>query len=128
MIWDEGRWPHFSQSEFFCAGDGTCEMSPAFMDKLELLRDMYGKPMVITSGYRSPSYNAKVSGTGTAGPHTTGKACDIAVTNPDAHLLVQLAMKMNFTGIGVSQRGSNRFIHLDMCLPPDFPRPALWSY
>lgn len=128
MIWQPARWPNFSQDEFACKGDGTCEMDPTFMDKLQSLRDLYGKPMIITSGYRSPAYNAKVSETGTAGPHTTGKACDIAVASTDAYLLAQLAFKMNFMGIGMSQKGPKRFIHLDMCLPPDFPRPALWSY
>lgn len=128
MIWQFIRWPNFTQDELSCHGSGACEMNEAFMDKLQELRDLYGKPMIVTSGYRSPAYNAKVSGTGTTGPHTTGKAADIAVSGMDAYLLAQLAFKMNFTGIGISQKGPKRFIHLDMLAPPAFPRPAVWTY
>jgi hypothetical protein len=33
---------------------------------------------------------------------------------------------MGFTGIGVQQKGSRRFIHLDVLQNP--PRPNVWSY
>lgn len=128
MTWQPDRWPNFTEHEFSCKGSGRCEMDVAFMDKLQTLRDSFGKPMIITSGYRSPAYNAKVSSTGLTGPHTTGKACDVSVYGRDAYLLIQLAMKMNFTGIGINQRGAGRFVHLDNLAPPEFPRPALWTY
>ena len=43
---------------------------------LEVLRDRYGQPIVINSGYRSPQLNKKVGGVATSN-HVTGCAVDI---------------------------------------------------
>lgn len=109
-----------------------CGMLPRldFMEKVENLRNLYGKPMKITSAARCPEYNEKVSHTGKTGPHTTGRAVDIAVERQDAFRLLSLALSTpDFTGIGVSQKGSGRFLHLDD-LPNKGgqPRPTIWSY
>lgn len=122
------RWPHFSPDELRCKGDGTLRMSASFLDRLEKLRVAYGKPLVITSAYRSPEYNQKVAETGADGPHTTGHAVDIATSGQDALLILQLALGLGFTGFGLNQKGMSRFIHLDDLARPDFPRPALWTY
>jgi hypothetical protein len=38
-------------------------------------------------------------------------------------------MKMGFSGIGVSQKGDSRFIHLDDLEDSnERPRPWVWSY
>jgi uncharacterized protein YcbK (DUF882 family) len=123
------RWPHFTEAEMRCKGTGRCLMDPAFMDCLEALRQAFAKPMTIASGYRAPEYNARVSGTGLDGPHTTGRAVDVAVAGADALRLVGLAVAHGFTGIGVCQKGGARFIHLDDITPGGrHPRPTLWSY
>jgi uncharacterized protein YcbK (DUF882 family) len=123
------RWPHFTEAEMRCKGTGRCLMDPAFMDRLEALRQAFAKPMPITSGYRAPEYNVRVSSTGLDGPHTTGRAVDVRVTGADALRLVSLAVAHGFTGIGVSQKGGARFIHLDDLTPGGrHPRPTLWSY
>ena len=97
------------------------------MDALQALRTAYGKPITITSGYRSPAHNTLVSATGRTGPHTTGKACDIAVARADAWALLRLiCADGRFTGIGINQKGAGRFIHIDMLTAG--PRPTLWSY
>lgn len=123
------QWPHFSRDEMACRGTGLCEMSSEFMDKLERLREAYGKPMIVTSGYRAPEYNEKVSKTGRSGPHTTGHAVDIGVSGEDALRLLQVAFMFGFSGYGIKQIGNARFIHLDD-LPnsPGCPRPHIWSY
>lgn len=123
------RWPHFTREEMSCKHCGKAPMSATFMDKLEDLRKVYGRPMVITSGYRCPEHNSQVSNTGLTGPHTTGRAVDIAVRGADAHELLGLAMERGFFGIGINQKGGARFIHLDD-LPngPNCPRPTIWSY
>jgi len=107
-------------------------MQPAadFMAKVERLREAWGKPMVVTSGARCPKWNAVVSKTGEAGPHTTGRAIDFAVDRGEAYRLLALAFSLGlFTGIGVNQKGGGRFLHFDD-LPdaPGQPRPTLWSY
>lgn len=124
----EWRWKHFSRSEMACKGSGECCMDEGFMDLLEAIRVDYGKPMIVTSGYRSPEYNAQVSHTGHTGPHTTGRAADIAIRGKDAYTLLRMALAHGMTGIGISQKGSSRFIHIDNLEAPDFPRPMLWSY
>ena len=46
---------------------------------LEVLRDRYGQPIIINSGYRSPQLNKKVGGVSTSN-HLTGCAVDIRCT------------------------------------------------
>jgi len=124
------RWPHFSFDELKCKGTGSLIVDPRLLDKLESLRILCGFPLHITSGYRSPEYNKKVSSTGENGPHTTGLAVDIAVSGAPAWTLVSFATHLGFKGIGVQQKGPfpSRFIHLDLLAAPQYPRPALWSY
>jgi zinc D-Ala-D-Ala carboxypeptidase len=121
---------YFSISEFACRC-GNCEnrIDLGFVRELDELRHRYGRPLMVSSGYRCPTYNAKVSSTGRTGPHTTGKAGDLLVDRGDAFQLLRLAMGMDFTGIGIQQKGGGRFIHLDT-LPnaSGQPRPTLWSY
>ena len=47
---------------------------------LEVLRDRYGSPIIINSGYRSPQLNKRVGGVSTSN-HLTGCAVDIHVEN-----------------------------------------------
>lgn len=105
-------------------------MNPEFMDRLEDLRKSFGKPMVVSSGYRCAAHNHSVSHTGTAGPHTTGCAVDIRIGGAEAFELLRLATIQGFSGVGVSQAGDagNRFLHLDILTAPRFPRPRVWSY
>ena len=117
--------PHFSDAELTCKCG--CGMLPQFdfMNRVEELRHFYGKPMTVTSAARCPNYNSKVSSTGTTGPHTTGRAIDIAVRGQDAFELVRLAIARGFTGIGIQQKGASRFIHIDDLKEN---RPTIWSY
>jgi uncharacterized protein YcbK (DUF882 family) len=104
-------------------------MSPEFMDALDELREAYGKPLRVTSGYRCPEHPIEARKT-SAGAHSTGKAIDLAVDRGEAYEVLKIAMAMGvFTGIGVQQKGSGRFIHLDTCEEPKMsPRPTVWSY
>lgn len=126
------RWANFRPDEFRCKGSGQLFIVPAFMDKLQTLREVAGFPFHINSGYRSPKHNKKVSpATGLTGPHTTGRAVDIAAYGGQARTLLNFALQSGFTGIGVKQNGprKGRFIHLDDLHEPDHaPRPWLWSY
>ncbi len=124
------RWRHFSPAEFTSRGaDGPqLRIETAFLDRLEELRRLFGHPMPVSSGYRTPAHNVAVSSTGPTGPHTTGRACDVAVSGALAFALVRLALDCGFTGIGVRQHGASRFVHLDDLRAPAFPRPRIWSY
>lgn len=119
---------YFSKSELACKCCGQCKMNQAFLERLDALRWLYNKPMIVSSGYRCPHHNAKVSSTGGDGPHTTGRAVDILVSGQSAHAIIKLATHLGFTGIGVNQKSkhANRFIHLDDLKGPT--RPWVWSY
>jgi zinc D-Ala-D-Ala carboxypeptidase len=120
---------HFDIEEFDCQHCGANKMDRVFLEQLDELRHIYGKPLFVTSGYRCPEHNAKVSSTGLTGPHTTGRAADLRVDRAEALQLLKLALALGFTGIGVNQKGGGRFLHVDN-LPnaPGQPRPTLWSY
>jgi len=121
----------FSDEELACKCgrcDGGLHMDPEFMDRLTDLRIIIGRPFIVTSAYRCPQWNKQVSSTGSTGPHTLGRAIDIAAVGSLAVELVTRASEVGMTGIGVAQRTSHRFIHLDDLPSDQFPRPAVWSY
>ena len=122
MNWAD--YPNFTEDEFRCSHTGICKMNADFMKKLQHVRGVYGKPMKITSGYRHPSHPIEAAKS-VRGEHTLGGAADVAVRGVDALRIVQLALNLGFTRIGVQQKGVERFIHLG-----DSPAflPGIWSY
>ena len=122
-------WANFRREEFECLHCGKNEIKDDFIDKLQVLRDACGFPMIITSGYRCPEHNIKVSTTGANGPHTTGRAVDVHVYGFRAMDFLSKALNLKlFTGIGIKQHGNSRFVHLDDLPAPAYPRPTIWSY
>ena len=66
---------------------------------LEVLRERYGKPIIINSGYRSPQLNKKIGGVPMSN-HLTGCAADIRVANMEqlirfAAILLEYADETN---------------------------------
>lgn len=122
---DWSRYPNFKADEFKCSHCGDNEIKPELMDKLQALRSQYGKPMRITSGYRCPQHPIEAKKP-EPGPHSSGLACDIGVEGADAHKLLGMAIDAGFRGIGVQQKGTGRFLHLDLIASPN--RPTVWSY
>jgi len=103
-------------------------MDAEFIAKLDKLRAKFGKPLIVSSGWRCPEHNNAVSETGSNGPHTTGLAVDFLIAGEDAYRLLACALSMGFQGIGVKQSGimGARFLHLDMLVSE--LRPRVWSY
>ena len=125
-VWDD--FPNFSRSELACQHCGRAEMDDDFLWRLQDLREAYGKPMRITSGYRCPDHPIEAGKT-KPGAHASGRAVDVAVSRSEAYALLRLAMRMGFTGVGVQQKGDGRFIHLDdLTSKEGWPRPTIWSY
>ena len=107
------------------------QMDPVFMNRLEELRLTHNKPLRLTSAYRCPNHNGKVSRTGRNGPHTTGMAVDIQIAGEDAFELVHAAIGHGFSGLGIKQHGAyeRRYIHLDTIRRDSgAPRPRIWTY
>lgn len=110
-----------------CTHTGEERMNPRFMAKLTALRSAYGKPIIVTSGYRSITHPIEAK-KDKAGAHTRGRACDIACSGADAHKLIRLALEI-FPRVGISQKGTARFIHVDdMKKSEGFISPHVWSY
>lgn len=124
-------YPYFTRQELSCKCGCGAVLKDEFVVKLVALRKEANFPFNVTSGARCGSYNAKVSGTGTKGPHTFLRAVDIKVYGERAFVLLSLLQKFGFTGLGVSQKGSqtSRFFHIDDLTEKEgFPRPTVWSY
>ena len=125
---DWTKYPNFSEAELRCKHTGKCEMHADFMARLQRLRTAYGQPLRITSGYRHPTHPVEAR-KGTTGAHTTGRAVDIGIQGADALRLVAMAVEHGFTGVGIKQHGSARFVHLDdLTGNAQQPRPWIWSY
>jgi len=99
-------------------------MQPEFMEKLQALRNEYGKAMTITSGYRHWTHPVEARKGHTTGEHTKGACADIACTNGgDRFNLIRLALKHGFTRIGVAKT----FIHIGIGAP-GLPQNVIWDY
>ena len=126
MIENWDRYPNFARDEFACSHCGECDMDREFMDALQDLRNQFG-PITPSSGYRCANHPVEARkrkpGTGT---HSSGKAADISISRGDAVRFLRLAMMDGrFTGFGVQQKNSGRFIHLDSTTTN---RPMIGSY
>lgn len=120
---------YFSEKELACqCGCNEAPIDEEFLFKLDALREAYGKPIIISSGYRCSNHpiEAKKS---KPGSHASGKAADIAVSHEDAYNVLVIAIGLGFKRIGVQQKGSGRFIHLDTATAEEgFATPSIWSY
>ncbi|WP_444901392.1 D-Ala-D-Ala carboxypeptidase family metallohydrolase [Microbulbifer sp. SSSA007] len=120
---------YFTESELACRCCGKNHFKDETLRRLIRVRGRYGRPMIINSGYRCPTHNARLNATIT---HTTGQAVDVSVAVDRAHELMKVALEEGFSGIGVKQKGpiKKRFIHLDDLdsIPGERVRPTVWSY
>ena len=119
---------YFTDDELKCQHCGSEGIDGYFMAKIDNLREELGFAFPVTSGYRCPEHPIEARKKA-PGAHTTGKAIDIGVSGNEAYILIEAAIRDNFTGIGINQKGDGRFIHLDI-IPhsSSSPRPWIWSY
>lgn len=69
---------HFKDAEFKCKHCGEIKLDQHLVALLELVRLRFGKPVVVTSGYRCEEHNANV-GSAKKSKHILGIAADIKV-------------------------------------------------
>lgn len=111
---------HFKISEFDCSHTGRNEMQESFLMKLDHLRDRCGFPFVITSGYRDPTHPIEAKKV-KPGTHSEGIAADISAhTGQMKYVIVQHAIALGFTGIGIAKT----FVHVDT----RSAIPLIWDY
>ncbi|WP_407504147.1 D-Ala-D-Ala carboxypeptidase family metallohydrolase [Vibrio parahaemolyticus] len=119
------RWSNFSDKELRCkCGCNQPNTNPKFiklMDKVQIIRDVLGVPLPISSAYRCVNHPIEAKKE-KAGWHNIA-AVDIAVRGKLAIEVMHLALNLGIKGIGVNQKGDGRFIHLDAR-----DEYAIWSY
>ena len=102
---------NFKVKEFACH-DGS---DPIFIDTdlvtvLQKIRDHFGKPVTITSAYRTPPHNKACGGT-TYSQHLYGKAADIKISGVTPKKVADYAETLlENGGIGIY----NTFTHIDV--------------
>ena len=104
------RWPNFSPQELACRGTGALVVDPRALDMLQSLRNRLGKPMIITSAYRSAAHNARVGGAPRS-RHLEGIAFDVRMDNHDPEAFIAQARAVGFHGIGTYPHQG--FVHID---------------
>lgn len=99
---------NFSEREMACKHCGKQGVTQKGMDMLQELRDLWGKPMIITSAYRCEDHPVEAK-KAKGGQHTKGHAFDIKCTPAEMVDLICLAKKVGFTGFGMAKS----FLHVD---------------
>ena len=112
MKTDSGRMlsRNFSAAEFGCRCRQCKQIriDEALVAHLQQIRDHFGKPVVITSGYRCPSHNSAVGGT-TNSFHTKGQAADFYIKDVPTPEIARYAESIGVPGIGLY----DDFVHID---------------
>lgn len=100
---------NFKLYEFQCKdGSNLVKVDSVLVNKLQQLRDLIGKPIIVNSAYRTPEYNKKVGGSPNS-QHVLGKAADIRVNGLTPKQLANYCEKIEFGGIGIYKT----FVHVD---------------
>ena len=100
---------NFKLREFQCRCCGTVKLCPKLLAKLQAVRDAWGGPLVITSGFRCSSRNKAVGGA-KASFHLLGMAADIAASKNDQQVLKEIAQKIGFSEIILG--GNENYVHV----------------
>lgn len=107
---EEWRWKNFSPREIACKGTGTLLVNEEALDRLQALRETLGRPLLITSAYRSPQHNKAVGGAKDS-YHMKGVAFDVRMENLDPALFQLAARDAGFRGFGYYTK--QNFMHID---------------
>ena len=111
---------HFRVREFRCHdGTDTILIHPCLVAVLESIRLHFGKPVIITSGYRTEAWNARKNGAQHS-QHCRGYAADIQVKGVAPSDVADFARNImpDFGGVGRYKT----FTHIDVRA-----RPANWN-
>jgi zinc D-Ala-D-Ala carboxypeptidase len=119
---------YFKHPEFDTPGSpGTGKkMCPAFLYLLDAARAAYGKPMRITSGFRTKKYNQDLQRRGYSAAknssHLFGCAVDVACADTELIEMLNAFWSVGFRRFGIMGGA----VHVDS--DAQKPRPTMWSY
>ena len=107
---------NFNSSEFDCHGSGCCSstlVDDKLVTYLQQIREHFGKPLNISSGYRCATHNKNVGGA-TNSRHAKGQAADIYITGVTPAEIAKYAESIGILGIGLYETNSDGFfVHVD---------------
>lgn len=114
---------NFRSTEFDCHGVGCCNETLVDMQLVEYLqkiRDHFGKPIIISSGYRCERHNRSVGGA-TASKHKAGMAADIMIAGVSPSEVAKYAESIGVKGIGLYETAKDGyFVHIDTRVTKSF--------
>ena len=109
---------HFTRNEFKCkCGCGNDRIDIRLVKILDEIRDYYGKPAVITSGYRCVKHNKDVGGV-TGSWHTKNKASDFYIDGVNVTELLSHCIDLRNQGkiryTYTNNTSMNGVVHIDI--------------
>ena len=107
----QARWPNFHPSEIACRGTGKVAFNFEAMDKLQALRVLRNRPLILNSAFRSAEHNRAVDGA-PGSKHLTAEAFDVSMSNHNPAEYERDAKSVGFTGFGFYPKSN--FIHADI--------------
>lgn len=118
--WNKKLSKNFCAYEFAC-NDRSDEFKVAteLVETLQQIRDHFGKPVLISSAYRTPAYNISIGGSSRS-QHCLGTAADIHINGVDpiriALYVASLPYFQKHGGIGYYSRAqvTGGFVHVDV--------------
>lgn len=102
---------NFRAREFDCKCSGKCnetKIDEQLVVFLQKIREHFGKPVDITSGYRCAEHNKAVGGVSSS-LHTKGQAADFVIDGVDPYDIAKYAESIGVKGIG----HYDDFVHID---------------
>ena len=102
---------NFNLKEFECPCCHTVLLNPLLVTKLQKLRDEWGLPLIITSGYRCELHNREVGGVKQS-LHKVGQAADVRVPASEQERFRDLALSCGFSR--AISYGNRHFIHIEI--------------
>ena len=110
--------PSFTVREFRCRdGSDTIMVDQALPVLLQAIREHFGKPVTITSGYRTAAHNAAVGGAKSS-QHLLGRAADIQVAGVSVEDVASYAEALmpDWGGVGrypIKPGRARGWVHVD---------------
>lgn len=118
------KFKYFSYEEFDSPdiqGSGQM-MSDVFITMLDNVREEYGSPIIINSGFRTEQANMKAGGVKNSS-HLIGLAADLKVKNgKERFKLIKILIKNGFNRIGIAKT----YIHVD--IDSSKTPNTIWTY
>lgn len=118
--WDEA-FKNFGVDELSCSCCGGYKFHPGFATAFQKLRDLYAKPILVSSCCRCEKYNATLSNSSKKSLHVFDNpmrgalgtmAADVRISDAqDRHSFLQIALMLKFSCYFIG--GNPNAIHLD---------------